>query len=151
MVLIPEFTHLFNESIDTGIFPLSWSTGCITPIPKEGDHSEPGNWRPKTILPLPSKLLEKATHYQVTTYLTNNYILDCRQDGLRSNHRTSTAIFQLTKDLYCNYNKGNCTSCIFVDYRKAFETLDHDILCKKLLNYNFSENAVNWFCSYLAH
>ena len=149
-VLIPELTHLFNDSIETGIFPLSWSIGSITPIPKDGDLLEPGNWRPITILPLPSKLLEKAIHYQVITYLNDNNILDTRQHGFRPGYSTSSAIFHLTKDLFRNYDLGNCTSCIFVDYRKAFETLDHDILCKKLTCYNFSENVVKWFQSYLA-
>ena len=60
-VIIPELTHLFNESITTGIFQTVWATGYITPITKEGDLMDPGNWRPITMLPLPSKLLEGNT------------------------------------------------------------------------------------------
>ena len=82
-ILIPELTHLFNESINTGIFPSTWATGYITPIPKEGDPMDPGNWRPITILPLPSKLLEKAIHTQITIFLDNNNVLDCRQHRFR--------------------------------------------------------------------
>ena len=148
-ILIPELTHLFNESINTGIFPSTWATGYITPIPKEGDPMDPGNWRPITILPLPSKLLKKAIHAQITIFLDNNNVLDCRQHGFRFNYSTSTAIFQLVKELYSSYDEGNCTSCIFVDYRKAFETLDHSILCQKLEGYNFSPLSVSWFQSYL--
>ena len=54
--LYVELTHLFNESIRTGIFPREWVIGNITPIPKEGDPLDPNNWRPVIILPLPSKL-----------------------------------------------------------------------------------------------
>ena len=147
--LIPELTHLFNESISTGIFPATWRVGTITPILKEGDPLEPGNWRPITLLPLPSKLLEKAIHFQVNSFLMNNNILDNRQHGFRAMFSTSTAIFQLVKELFNKYDEGKCTSCIFVDYRKAFETLDHNILCQKLLRYNFSPRVVNWFRSYL--
>ena len=150
-VLVPELTHIFNESIDTEIFPTAWCMGHITPIPKEGDPLDPGNWRPITILPLPSKLLEKAIHYQVSLFLERNFILDSRQHGFRPNFSTSTAIFQLVKDLFNSYDEGRCTSCIFVDYRKAFETLDHVILCQKLIDYNFSPKSVKWFRSYLVN
>ena len=151
IVLIPELTHLFNESLQTGVFPDAWSMGYITPIPKEGDPLDAGNWRPISILPLPSKLLEQAVHYQVSIFLSNNHILDQRQHGFRPEYSTSTAIFKLVKDLFENYDNGQSTSCIFVDYKKAFETLDHNILCKKLRMYNFSENSVSWFRSYLSN
>ena len=150
-VLIPELTHLFNESLQTGAFPLAWSIGYITPIPKEGDPLEAGNWRPISILPLPSKLLEQAVHYQITVFLENNEILDRRQHGFRSEYSTSTAIFKLVKDLFENYDKDQTSSCVFVDYKKAFETLDHNIICNKLRMYNFSINSVNWFRSYLSN
>ena len=136
-VLIPELTHLFNESLQTGIFPDAWSLGYITPIPKEGDPLEPGNWRRISILPLPSKLLEQAVHYQVNIFLENNQILDQRQHGFRPEYITSTAIFKLVKDLFEGYDLGQSASCVFVDYKKAFETLDHEILCRKLELYNF--------------
>ena len=151
IVLIPELTHLFNESINTGVFPNAWRMGYITPIPKEGNPLEPGNWRPITLLPLPSKLLEKAIHYQVNLFMNNNNILDNRQHGFRSSLSTSTAIFELVKKLFNNYDEGKCTSCIFVDYKKAFETLDHKIPCKKLCRYNFSPMSVKWFDSYLSN
>ena len=76
-VLIVELTHLFKESITQKIFPAKLAVGCITPIPKGGDHLDPGNWRPITILPIPSKLLERAIHYQLMNYFEeNNYLID---------------------------------------------------------------------------
>ena len=142
---------MFNESLNTGLFPKAWRIGHITPIPKEGNPLEPGNWRPITLLPLPSKLLEKAIHYQVNLFLSHNNILDKRQHGFRTSFSTSTAIFELVKKLFSNYDEGKCTSCVFVDYRKAFETLDNKIICQKLQKYNFSPMAVNWFDSYLSN
>ena len=111
-----------NESIKTGLFPSAWRIGNITPILKEGSPLDPGNWRPITLLPLPSKLLEKAVHFQVNSFLSNNNILDKRQHGFRTSFSTSTAIFELTKNMFSNYDKGKCTSCIFVDYKKNFQT-----------------------------
>ena len=126
---------------------MDWRIGSITPIPKEGNPLEPGNWRPITLLPLPSKILEKAIHYQVSLFLNNNN----RQHGFRPTFSTSTAIFQLVKELFNNFANVKSTSCVFVDDRKAFETLDHNILCHKLAMYNFSCKAIKWFRSYLCN
>ena len=63
LFLVPELTHLFNESIQTCIFPKAWRRGSVTPILKDGDPLDPGNWRLISILPLPSKLLEQAVHH----------------------------------------------------------------------------------------
>ena len=150
-VLTVELTHLFNHSIDNGDFPISWAVGHVTPIPKEGNLLEPGNWRPIVILPLPSKLLEKAVHSQVVNFFDTENLLGDHQHGFRKSFSTSTAIFKVTKDLFENYDKGKSTSCMFIDYKKAFETLDHNILLQKMSLYNFSRNSLNWFKSYLAN
>ena len=112
---------------------------------------DPGNWRPITILPLPSKLLEKAVHYQIISYLDNSDYLSAYQHGFRKGKSTSTAIMELTRILTENYNRGLHTSCVFVDYKKAFETLDHKILIRKLVNYKFGKSAINWLKSYLGN
>ena len=78
-----EFTHLLNESISQEMFPAKWAVGNITPIPKEGDQLDPGNWRPITILPLPSKIMERAVHYQLVNYFEENNYLHSRQHGFR--------------------------------------------------------------------
>ena len=147
-VLSVELAHIINES---NIFPDAWAIGEITPIPKEGDPLDPGNWRPITILPLPSKLLEKALHYQIISHLVNNGYLSNSQRGFRKGKSTSTAILKMTRLVTENYNKGTHTSCVFVDYKKAFETLDHRILIKKLRNYRFGHGAMKWVESYLGN
>ena len=89
---------------------------------------EANNWRPVTLLPLPTKLLEKAVHYQKSNYLSNENILSERQHGFRPGLSTATAIFKVIK---------------------AFETLDHSILIPKLVKYGFGKGAVDWLSSYL--
>ena len=150
-VISVELTHIINESIRTATFPDAWAVGSITPIPKEGDVLDPGNWRPISILPLPSKLLEKAVHFQMAAHLDNNGYLAFNQHGFRKGKSTSTAILELTRVLTDNYNHTNHTSCVFVDYKKAFETLDHDILLRKLVKYNFDQNSVKWLESYIGN
>ena len=114
-VLSVELTRIINESIQTSTFPKAWTVGSITPIPKEGDSLDPGNWRPISILPLPSKLLERAIHYQIVSHLDNNDFLSMNQHGFRAGKSTSTAILDLTRLLTENYNNGKHTSCVFVD------------------------------------
>ena len=150
-VLAVELTHLINESIRTSTFPDAWAVGSITPIPKEGDPLDPGNWRPISILPLPSKLLEWAIHYQIISHLDNNGYLSVNQHGFRAGKSTSTAILELTRLLTMNYNSSKHTSCVFVDYKKAFETLDHDVLLYKLAQFDFDRNAIRWMQSYFVN
>ena len=150
-VLTVELTHILNESITTCKFPDAWAVGTITPIPKEGDPLEPGNWRPITILPLPSKLLEKAVHYQIISYLDEHALLQMNQHGFRKHKSTSTAIIELTKVIFDNYNKDLHSSCLFVDYKKAFETLDHNALLQKLNTFGFDHKSIKWVKSYLGN
>ena len=151
MVLSVELAYIINESIRTAVFPDAWAVGTITPIPKEGETLDPGNWRPITILPLPSKLLEKVVHYQIISYLDDNNYLSFNQHGFRKGKSTSTAILETTRVLMDNYNRGKHTSCVFVDYKKAFETLDHKILLRKLIDYDFDSNSIKWIQSYLGN
>ena len=87
-----ELTHKVNESLSTNIFPDAWSLGSITPIPKEGDLMDLGNWRPITIVLLHSKLLRRAVHYQMLSHLNSHDLFLPKQHGFRKGQRTSTAI-----------------------------------------------------------
>ena len=114
-----ELTHLLNESLSQGIFPLKWAIGNITPIPKEGSPLDPGNWRPITILPLPSKIMERAVHYQLVNYFEENNYFHNRQHGFGKKHSTITAINQVLRHVYDAYDLGKSTSCSFIDYKKS--------------------------------
>ena len=97
----------------------------------------------------PGKLLEKIIHFQTSTYLQLNEILDGDQHGFRSNHSTSSAIIEFLIDIYQAKLSNMALGCIFVDYQKAFDTINHQILFSKLSLYGFSTSCVNWFKSYL--
>ena len=149
LVLNVELTHLLNESISQQIFPSKWAIGSVTPIPKDGNLLDPGNWRPITILPIPSKIMERAIHFQLLNYFEGNNYLHPRQHGFRKSYSTSTAIHRMLRNVYDAYDLGLSTSCAFVDYKKAFETLDHDILLQKLKLYGLSDCSLAWMKSYL--
>ena len=113
--LYVELTYLFNESIRTGIFPREWVIGNITLILKEGDPLDPNNWRPVTILPLPSKLLEEAVHYQLMNYFQNQNLLDERQHGFRKDFGTATVTFKMVMDLFNSYNNGDTVEPLYFE------------------------------------
>ena len=150
LISIPfELLVLINNSIVNAIFPTDWKNGIITPIPKTGNLMDKTNWRPITILNSVGKLLEKVVHYQTSLYLTLNEILDDNQHGFRRNFSTSSAIFEFLKDIYESIRSKKVLGCVYVDYQKAFDTINHEILFKKLDLYGFSKSCVNWFKSYL--
>lgn len=118
-------------------------------IPKEGSKFDPNNYRPISLLPLPGKMLEKLIHARLFTYLEANNILTVKQGGFRPGHSTTLTATSLIKDILDAHNVGKLTAAIFVDLRKAFDTIDHTILLTKLYDYGIRNNPLRWFESYL--
>ena len=135
--------------MDKSYVPLEWKKGIITPIPKITPSIQPSDFRPISVLSAPSKVLERAVYNQLVYFLETNSLLDNRQHGFRKDYSTSSAIFEITQHLYTNMDKGNITYCAFIDYSKAFDTLDHNILLDKLHNLGISKHVIAWCRSYL--
>ena len=144
-----EFSHIINESLFTSVMPNSWKIGTITPVPKKPLSKKVSDFRPISCLPTPSKIIEKAVYNQIVYHLETYGLLDNRQHGFRRNHSTSTAIFELVQYIYEKLDTRNYVGCIYVDYSKAFDTLDHKILCKKLECFGLDKTVVNWCRDYL--
>ena len=151
-VLSGEIAHMLNLSLGTGEFPDSWCVGLITPLPKTGNLLDANNWRPISQIPLIGKLLEKIVNSQLQLYLYNADMLYKNQFGFIKKRSTSHAVIKLITDLYDNVDKKNISQLLYIDYRKAFNTIDHGILVKKLqIYYNLSRNPVKWFTNYLTN
>ena len=150
-IMIIEFTHLINECLDHGIMPRSWSIGTVSPIPKNGNSQSMSDYRPISVLPSPSKIIERAVYNQLIYHLESHGMLDWRQHGFRKDHSTCTAIFELTQYLYNSLDNRKFVSCVFIDYSKAFDTIDHDILCKKLSHYGLGRDVLDWCKDYFAY
>ena len=90
-----------------------------------------------------------TTCIHVTYHLESHGLLDKRQHGFRKDHSTCSAIFELCQYLYNNLDKRKSISCVFIDYSKAFDTIDHNILCKKLELYRLGEGVISWCRAYL--
>ena len=151
-VLCDEICCLFNRSLTTAKFPDSWCLGSITPLPKTGNLLNANNWRPISQIPLIGKLFEIVVNSQLQSYLYQNNILNKHQYGFTKYKSTSHAVFKLVTDLYDNIDKKNITQLLYIDYRKAFNTIDHEILIKKMQSYyNINGITVKWFENYLSN
>lgn len=107
------------------------------------------DYRPISILPLLSKILEKIVNEQVTNYLTLTKQTDTLQSGFKANHSTTTAVLKITEDIRKALDDGKVTVMTLLDFSKAFDTVNHDILIEKLKNLNMHKNTIQWIKTYL--
>ena len=140
---------LFNKSLFAGKFPEDWKIARIAPIFKSGAKDDRSNYRPISVLPFMSRLFEKLIFNQFYEYLDANKSLYEHQSGFRLLHSVATALLASTNDWYLNIDKGKYTGLIFIDLKKAFDTVDHKILLKKLKMYGVTGLEHDWFTSYL--
>jgi hypothetical protein len=113
-------------------FPTVWKKGKVVPIFKSGSRSDKSNHRPITILPLLSKVFVKAVHSQLYNYLQNNNLLSANQFGFRSGLSTDVALTQLTGNVLDRLDNGLVTGTVFLDIKKAFDTINTSCVAFKL-------------------
>uniref|UniRef100_A0A8C5WCG1 Reverse transcriptase domain-containing protein n=1 Tax=Leptobrachium leishanense TaxID=445787 RepID=A0A8C5WCG1_9ANUR len=141
---------LINESLTTGYIPKLWKTARVVPIHKSGDNTLVSNYRPKSLLPAMSKILEKCVYTQLRDYSEYRNYLTPDQSGFRPNHSTTTALLKVCNDIQAGMEQGNLTGAIFLDFAKAFDTVDHGILLQKLKNSGIGDSTLTWFQSYVS-
>ena len=148
-VVAPSLTLIFNASLSNGIFPHDFKIARVSPIHKSGNKEERGNYRPISILSKIAKLFEKLACSQLNIFLTKNNILSPCQSCFRKRHSTTTALLENTDSWLLNMDAGLINGVLFLDRRKAFETVDHKILIKKFFIYGIRNKSLDWFKSYL--
>ena len=120
-----------------------------SPIFKEGDKADCSSYRSISILPVVSRIFEKLIYNQLYDYLDPNKLLSSRQSGFRSLHPVVTCILKSTDKWYISMNNSHYTAVAFIDLKKAFVTVDHSILLKKMGKYRIRGTEMSWFHSYL--
>ena len=149
--LVPVITHIINLSIQLKKFPSLWKCAKVVPLHKKDEVTLPKNYRPVALLPITSKLLERAIFSQLAEYLEDNDILHPSHHGFRTKHNTSTVLLQMG-DVWLEALENNeISAVIMLDMSAAFDVVDHDILLGKLDLYGLQESAVSWFEIYLGN
>ena len=134
--------------LETGIFPDDWKKAKVHLIFKSHERNIPSNYRPISILPAISKIIERAIHTQLLEYFQAGNLLTESQYGYRPNHLTSTALISAVNLWLAIMDARKLNGSVFIDLKKAFDTVDHNILLRKLFCYGVNGNAPQLLKSY---
>ena len=148
-VLTKPLSLIINQSLVSGIFPTKLKIAKVLPFLKKDDVTLMDNYRPISLLTSISKLFEKVVFDQLYDYFQNNHLFYSSQYGFRKLHSTEFAALELIDRTLKDIDERNISVAIFMDLSKAFDTLDYQILLKKLDYYGIVGNALAWFSSYL--
>jgi len=150
--LAPFMCELFNRSLRDGVVPESIKSAYIRPLIKKAglDPTDVKNYRPISNLPVLSKILEKLVAKQLLDYLNTNHLMPDRQSAYRKFHSTETAIAKVLSDILTALDSGNLAVLALLDLSAAFDTVDHNILLRRLQNcYGIHGQVLAWVTSYL--
>ena len=143
---------IINQSINTGIFPDKLKLAIVKPLFKnKGDNAMFGNYRPISLLSTISKVFERIVFNQLYSYMDSNNLFLNSQYGFRKNHSTEYAALEFVDRIAKDLEAKKVPLSVFIDLSKAFDTLDHGILLKKLKYYGIKGTALKWFESYLSN
>ncbi|XP_076848845.1 uncharacterized protein LOC143496560 [Brachyhypopomus gauderio] len=149
--LLPFISTIINNSLSSGIVPSSFKAARVVPILKKPnlDATNISNYRPVSLLSFLSKILERAVHNQLSSFLSQNQLQDPNQSGFKPAHSTETALIAVTEKLHAARANGLSSVLILLDLSAAFDTVNHEILLSILSGLGITGNAWTWFASYL--
>ena len=148
-ILTPPITYICNLSLISGIFPTLFKKSLIHPIHKTGDKGTINNYRPISILPALSKILERLLNNRLVSYLEDNNLLSSCQFGFRIGKSTDDAVHQLTNFVVDNMDRKQKTLAVFLDLTKAFDTVSIPLLLIKMENLGIRGTQLQLFKDYL--
>ena len=132
-------------------FPQQWKESLVTPIFKKGNSLDPNNYRPISLLSIPGKLLEKVVCNSFDDHMISNGILTDRQWGFRRGYSTESLLLHLTESWGSALDSGHKVGVLFIDFRKAFDCVDHIILTEKLKAVGLADDMWEWINDYLSN
>ena len=147
---VKPLTYIINKTIEEGIFPNELKLARVVPIFKTGDPSSISNYRPISVLSFFPKIFERYMYNHVVEFMNINNIIYKYQFGFRQRHSTQQAIITLVNKITSSIDSGDLMIGVFLDLKKAFDTVTHSILIRKMHAYGIRGNILKWFESYLA-
>ena len=147
--IVKPLCHIINLSLTEGKIPDDWKSARVSPIFKGGDAKDPLNYRPISILPVLSKVLEKLVFTQIYKYFDDNDLFTDVQFGFRPNFSTSLALLTITENMRTSLDKGLAIGMVTLDLKKAFDMVPHDVIIDKLRIYGFDSQSLVWIRDYL--
>ena len=149
--IIKPLTHIFNTSFQTGVFPDKFKIAKVIPVFKSGIKEDCSNYRPISLLPQFSKILETLFSSRLSAFIDKNSIINPSQYGFCENMSTTYALTELINEITSSLNNKMYSIGVFIDLKKAFDTVDHELLCEKMYFYGIGGVAHNWISSYLSN
>ena len=147
--IFSSLTSIFNLSLLQQNVPSAWKVSNVTPIPKGKDLSQCSNYRPISLLSLPSKILERIVHTSVSKFLFSNKLLSNVQFRFKPRSSMQEALLSATNAWHAMLSKHKQIAAVFLDVRKAFNSVPHHQLIKALHSIGIQGPLLNWFRSYL--
>ena len=136
--------QIFNLSMSQGIFPDGCKIARVAPVHKSGPTDDQSNYRLISVLPIVARLFEKLVFDQMYSFLNDNKPLYSQQSDFRSMLSVLSCLLKCTNDLCLDIDKGNFTLVTFIDLKKAFDTVNHTILVKKIYFYGIKHKELCW-------
>ncbi len=149
LFIAKPLTYICNQSLQTGIFPNKMKMAKVIPIFKNGNKHNFCNYRPISLLPQFSKILETLFAHRLEDFIEKQHLLSDQQYGFRANRSTTMAVMELIDNISTNTENKEYTVGLFIDLKKAFDTLDHSLLLNKLERYGIRGVAKSWIKNYL--
>ena len=140
---------IFNQCLETGVFPSEWKKGNIVPIHKKGDKQMVQNYRPVSLLPICGKILERLMFNEMFEFFIENKLISSGQSAFKPDDSCINQLLSITHEIYSSFDEGLEVTSVFLDISKAFDKVWHDGVIFKLTQNDISGNLLNLLRDFL--